>query len=107
MMTNKPSRIIIAIFISSLLMQISITAIYADTSQITTRAIATGLGYDQVYEYSEGLAKVEKDGKFGFIDIKGNLTIPLSYTDVQSFSDGLAVVVAEASGLLGYIDFTI
>ena len=41
--------------------------------------------------FSEGLAKVEILKKFGFIDIKGKVIIPLLFYNVKSFSDGFAV----------------
>lgn len=34
--------------------------------------------YDKIYSYSEGLARVEKGGKYGFIDTDGKVIIPIS-----------------------------
>ncbi|MBK7505881.1 MAG: WG repeat-containing protein [Bacteroidetes bacterium] len=39
--------------------------------------------------FSEGLAVVEKEGKYGFFDKAGKLVIPIIYDDAQDFSDGL------------------
>ena len=49
-------------------------------------------GYDYVGEYSEGLASVEINGKYGFIDKSGTKVIPCMYDFVYSFRDGLAKV---------------
>lgn len=61
--------------------------------------------------FSEGLAKfADEDGKWGFVDKKGNVVIEPEWDNVGSFKDGLAVVVEanEARGLarLGFIDKT-
>lgn len=43
-----------------------------------------------VREFHDGLAAVERDGKCGFIDKKGNEVISCKYTNVGNFSEGLA-----------------
>jgi translation initiation factor 6 (eIF-6) len=53
-------------------------------------------------QFREGLAGVEINGKYGFIDTKGNLVIPPVYDDAWHFSEGLARV--EINGKWGYID---
>lgn len=52
--------------------------------------------------YSEGVASAIFDGKFGFIDLDGNMTISPSFESVGFFSEGLASV--KMNGLYGYID---
>lgn len=50
--------------------------------------------YDYATSFSEGLAKVRKYEKAGFIDVNGNVVIPLTYMlseYVGSFHDGLAL----------------
>ncbi|MCL2125581.1 MAG: WG repeat-containing protein [Oscillospiraceae bacterium] len=49
-----------------------------------------------------GLASVEKDGKFGAIDKTGKVIIPFQYDRLQSFYEGLAVF--ELDGKCGYLD---
>lgn len=56
------------------------------------------------YEFCEGLALIEKDGKYGFIDTSGEVVIPFEYDDAQSFSEGLAFVQKNYKS--GYIDKT-
>ena len=55
-------------------------------------------------DFSEGLAKVELNGKYGFIDITGQEVIPLKYDDAYVFREGLAEV--KLNGKWGYIDKT-
>ena len=58
--------------------------------------------YDEVFLFKEGLACVEKDEKFGFIDSSGEVVIPLEYDCAMSFSEGLASV--QMGEKCGYID---
>lgn len=48
--------------------------------------------FNQVYSFNEGLAKVEKNGMYGFIDRNGVTAIPISYDDARSFREGFAAV---------------
>lgn len=48
--------------------------------------------YDYAYDFHEGLAAVELDGKYGFIDTTGQEIILLKYDSVKDFSEGLAAV---------------
>jgi hypothetical protein len=48
--------------------------------------------YDIAFPFSEELARVGKDGKFGFIDLSGELKIGLNYDDARSFRSGWAAV---------------
>ena len=54
------------------------------------------------FPFKEGLARVERNGKYGFIDEKGSLIIPCIYDDVSSFNEGLASV--KRNGKYGFID---
>lgn len=58
--------------------------------------------YLEAYSYSEGLAVVYKDGKYGYIDKSGKEVIKPKYDDVYDFSEGLAVVANK--GKFGLID---
>ncbi|MDR2409638.1 MAG: WG repeat-containing protein [Bacteroidales bacterium] len=46
--------------------------------------------YDYVGDFSEGLAYVELNGKYGYIDKTGTEVIPLKYDDAWGFSEGLS-----------------
>ena len=58
--------------------------------------------YDEAYNFSEGLAVVKLNGKYGFIDKSGKEVVPPKYENGGSFSEGLAVV--ELNGKWGFID---
>jgi hypothetical protein len=48
--------------------------------------------FESVKRFSEGLAGVRRNGKWGFIDTQGELVAPCIYDNVAFFSDGLALV---------------
>lgn len=54
------------------------------------------------YVYFDSLALVEKNGKLGYVDLDGNLAIPLYFDKAYQFSEGLASV--RHNGHWGYID---
>ena len=71
--------------------------------------------YGSAWEFSEGLAAVEKDGKIGVIDKTGKTVIPFQYSwaehgsssmakPLAEFHEGLATVLQD--GKYGYIDKT-
>ena len=61
--------------------------------------------YENVSNFSEGLAAVQKNGKWGFIDKTGKEVIPFIYTGVNDvFKKGVAVV--RIYGKTGLIDKT-
>jgi hypothetical protein len=57
---------------------------------------------EKIFEESEGLRAILKDGKFGFIDHEGRLRIANRYEDARAFSDGLAAI--RIRGKWGFID---
>ena len=48
--------------------------------------------FGEVGDFREGLAQVEKDGKWGFIDKSGKVGIEPQFDDAEPFSEGLAKV---------------
>jgi hypothetical protein len=50
--------------------------------------------------FSEGLTKVKKGGKYGFVDKTGKFIIEPPYQEAQIFSEGLAAV--RLNGKVGY-----
>ena len=60
--------------------------------------------YDYAWDFSEGLANVGQNGKWGYIDKAGNEVIPIKYDDARFFSEGLAGV--KLNRKWGYIDKT-
>jgi hypothetical protein len=60
-------------------------------------------GYEQLKGITEeGRVPVSRNSKFGYLDLHGNVAIPLEYDDLDSFSHGLAPVKKGAKW--GYID---
>ena len=59
--------------------------------------------YDNIDCFFEGLAAVEVDGLWGFIDKNGEMVIEPRFRAVGIFSEGLAAFVIDASGW-GYMD---
>jgi hypothetical protein len=62
-----------------------------------------GKQFGFVEDFSEGMASVEVNGKWGFINRQGEMVVPAVYQRVKSFRNGLAVV-ANAKKKYGYID---
>lgn len=58
--------------------------------------------YDKIYSFHEGLARVCKDNKYGFIDKKGQEIISCNYDDADDFDGGIAII--KISGKKGGID---
>lgn len=46
---------------------------------------------DIVGTFNDGMAIVGKDGKFGFIDMEGNMVFPIQYRRVTPFIEGMSV----------------
>ncbi|WP_396336448.1 WG repeat-containing protein [Fischerella sp. JS2] len=61
--------------------------------------------FDGVGEFSEGLAQVQIDGKWGYIDKSGNVVIQPQFDETDKFSEGLARVWISGQNW-GYIDKT-
>ena len=59
--------------------------------------------YDELGNFSCGLAQVKKDGKYGFIDKAGNEIVPCSYDNVGDFHDHMAWV-RNHDWKYGYVD---
>lgn len=74
-----------------------------------TGAVVTPLCFEEVQEFSDGLAPFERDGRWGYIDISGNVVIQPTFPWADEFREGLAHVQATGStlgidGRWGYID---
>ena len=64
-----------------------------DVVEITPSFTEAVHQYDELNQFSEGLAAVKKDDKFGYIDTKGELVVPCQYQYAGQFKEGLACVV--------------
>lgn len=58
--------------------------------------------YDRVRNFSEGLAAVKKDGKWGYMDTSGNLKIPCEYDSCDNMDVQNGMVVLCKDGKYGY-----
>lgn len=58
--------------------------------------------YPVNYEFRDGMMRVVKNGKYGFIDGSAKEVIACQYEDAQDFSDGMAAV--KVNGVWGYVD---
>lgn len=58
------------------------------------------------FSYSEGLFKIRKNGKYGFIDTKGNVIIEPTYTYLGEFNENAASAQIEGQNTQGVIDKT-
>ena len=76
---------------------------------LNTNKVLVPATYTHAWFFSEGLAAVEKDGKIGFINMKGALAIPYQFVHRTNdhpdiaFNDGRCVM-ANGNGQMGVID---
>ncbi|WP_454985964.1 WG repeat-containing protein [Capnocytophaga bilenii] len=76
---------------------------------LVTTMLAQKKDWEQQYElvspfgFNEGLCAVMNDGKWGYVNEKGKLVIPLKYDAVDYFSHGLAIAGIYGKGY-GFID---
>ena len=52
-----------------------------------------GIKLKVVSQFYEGLAKFEQDGKYGYVDERGNIAVAAKYDEAGNFSEQLAAVV--------------
>lgn len=70
--------------------------------ELTPKFISAIQRYEKLGSFSEGLAAVMRDGKWGYINTKGDEVIPCQYTMSEAFHEGLAAVQKYSEE--GYID---
>jgi len=58
------------------------------------------LQYDLADDFINGMARVSKDKKFGFIGTDGKILIPLKYNNAHNFSEGVAAVKEDKWGFI-------
>ncbi len=62
-------------------------------------------GYDSIGEQIEGVISVALDDKFGYIDSKGKIIIPISYTELGEPQNKLLIAKDETTQKFGVINF--
>lgn len=79
-------------------------------AQIAVDKNAAKISFDQISDFSEGLASVRKGNVWGFIDENGKVVVEPQYhavVDNPRFMNGLALVIKPGDeGLRGFIDKT-
>lgn len=70
---------------------------------IVIEELPEGLRWSRDLRFSEGLACVDIDGKYGYIDKTGRFVIEPQFSLAKNFSNGLALF-SDGKGGLGYID---
>jgi hypothetical protein len=70
--------------------------------RIVDRQVIPDEPIQNIFEESEGLRGIQKNGKFGFVDSQGRLRIANRYEGIQKYSEGLAP--AKIRGKWGYIN---
>lgn len=80
----------------------------AEKRRMIERIEATTLKnrYDSVGDFRNGLARVAKDGKHGYIDTTGREVIPCRYAILGFFDHGPASASLEPGGPFGFLDET-
>ena len=66
-----------------------------DIVVLTPEFIKAIQGYDEIGVFSEGLAAVKKDGKWGYINTKGEVAIPITIDTQYSVGRGKTVFTSE------------
>jgi hypothetical protein len=81
----------------------AVRALFSDYQvEITDEYAELVADYEMICGYSEGYATVLKNGKYGFIDTKGESIVRCKYDAVAPFLHGLAAVMDEDK--VGFID---
>jgi hypothetical protein len=60
------------------------------------------LGFDAGSSFSDGLAAVRRNGKWGYVDKRGITIIPPTFAEAGAFRDGIGLVVQ--NGKVGFVD---
>mgnify|MGYP003494239541 FL=1 len=97
--TQKKKNVIFFFILLLLLLVCGLCGIFgrkriADISinQVSQELTAATKKYDELYGFHEGLARVCKDKKYGFIDKLGNEIISCKYDDAEDYDKGISVV---------------
>ncbi len=75
-------------------------AFMSSSAQPKKKTVAKG--YDAIYPFIKGKAKVYKNGKYGYINMEGEEFIPCKYEEIYPFERGIAKV--QRNGKFGYIN---
>jgi hypothetical protein len=74
----------------------------ASSNPFASYGVAGKPEYDYAFPFAEGLGGVMIGAKGGYIDLQGNIQIPLLYDRLGIFANGASLV--EQNGIQFYID---
>ena len=77
------------------------------TDNLFTQMLCKRRTYE--FSFSDGLCLIQKDHKYGYINKKGKVIIPVIFEEAKPFSEGLAAVLGRDSNnrlRWGFIDKT-
>lgn len=92
MKKHKRSRTAISLFLAVCTLFSLILPVTAAEEEGLSYEVIIDPQYEDADSFSQDLAAVKKDGKWGYIDMEGNTVIPFQFDYAFSFSEGLAVV---------------
>lgn len=65
---------------------------YGFVDKVGSSKFVIKAAYDQATDFKEGLARVSKGGKYGFINTNGDVVVPIKYAVASNYSYGFAAV---------------
>ena len=92
MKKHKRSRTAISLFLAVCTLFSLILPVTAAEEEGLSYEVIIDPQYEDAGSFSQDLAAVKKDGKWGYIDMEGNTVIPFQFDYAFPFSEGLAVV---------------
>lgn len=60
--------------------------------------------FDAIAGFNEGIAPIKKDGKWGYINLQGEIIVPCEYEVAYSFSDDVGVLATADNSLVAIAD---
>lgn len=69
---------------------------------LSGKKLLSSCDFNELGNFENGLAKVKRELKFGYIDTTGEEVVPLRFDELGPFSDGLSYATVESSS--GYIN---
>lgn len=94
---NTINRIFIVLSVAMFVV-IFTPVVEGQANEVSVKEIISPV-YEEVRDFSEGLAAVKKNGLWGYIDEKGNVVLDFKYLIAHSFSEEKAVVLTQESNL--------
>lgn len=72
---------------------------------IVSRQVQPEGNIEKIFQESEGLRGIKKNGQYGFVDSQGRLRIANRYDDIQPYREGLAAIKIRGKwGFIGHDD---